>query len=66
MLLRQFIRLQDDVLSVKIQIGERSRNDLASLCTEVILVEDDVVSVYVFESLLRLKRFSEDIGGDEI
>ena len=54
-----YFRLQNYVYIIDIKSCERTRDNRSSLCTEVVGIEDDVVSVAVFEALLRLECFAE-------
>ena len=60
------IALQNYVDAFDIECCERTGNDGASLRAEVVCIEDDVVAVLIFESLLGLKSFAENVGGDEV
>ena len=60
------IALQNYVDAFYVECSERARNDGRSLCAEIVCVEDDVVAVLIFESLLGLKSFAENVGGDEV
>ena len=57
--------LQHYIYAFNIQRSEWAGNDGRTLCAEIVGVEDDVVAVLVFESLLRLESLAEDVGGDQ-
>ena len=60
------IALQNYVDAFNIQRSERAGNDGRSLRAEVVSIEDDVVAVLIFESLLGLKCLAENVCGDEV
>ena len=55
------IALQDYVDAFNIQRSERAGNDGRALCTEVVSIEDDVVSVGIFEALVRFEYSAQCI-----
>ncbi len=60
-----FKELQHYIDAFDIECSERAWNNGRTLCAEIVCVEDDVVAILIFESLLRLKCLAEDVGGDK-
>ena len=65
LIFKSIYALQHYICSVNVERSERTGNDRGALSSEVVGVEDDVVAVAVFESLLRLESLAEHVCGNQ-
>ena len=57
--------LKNYVYAFDVECCERTGDDVGTLCAEVVGIENDVVAILVFESLLRFESLSENVSSNK-